>query len=92
MQPPRIPIVEDETDIAELIALNLRHQGYMPLWSGDGEAAQREIEAMPPDAVALDWMLTRTSGIELARRWRASEHTRELPCASRSRAWAGLRL
>lgn len=79
MQPARILIVEDESGIAELVALNLRHQGYAPIWAADADAAQREIESMLPDAVVLDWMLPDASGIELARRWRAYERTRHLP-------------
>ena len=42
---PRILIVEDEPAIAELIAVNLRHNGLSPAWSEDGDAAQREIDA-----------------------------------------------
>jgi two-component system, OmpR family, phosphate regulon response regulator PhoB len=54
---PRILIVEDEPAIAELIAVNLRHNGLSPVWAEDGDAAQREIDAVLPDAILLDWML-----------------------------------
>ena len=76
---PRILIVEDEPSIAELIAVNLRHNGMMPVWSGDGEAAQREIDSTLPDAILLDWMLPGQSGLALARRWRASARTKAIP-------------
>lgn len=79
MQPARILIVEDESGIAELLALNLRHQGFVTVCAGDADSAQRELEAAPPDLVVLDWMLPDVSGIELARRWRASGRTRHLP-------------
>ena len=72
---PRILIVEDEPAIAELIAVNLRHNGLSPVWAEDGEAAQREIDAVLPDAILLDWMLPgqsgRGAGAPLARRRRA---------------------
>jgi two-component system phosphate regulon response regulator PhoB len=35
---PRILVVEDEPAIAELIAVNLRHNGFQPIWVADGEA------------------------------------------------------
>jgi two-component system phosphate regulon response regulator PhoB len=76
---PRILIVEDEPAIAELIAVNLRHNGFQPIWAEDGDAAQREIGAALPDAILLDWMLPGLSGLALARRWRADARTRAVP-------------
>jgi two-component system phosphate regulon response regulator PhoB len=76
---PRILVVEDEPAIAELIAVNLRHNGMAPVWAEDGDAAQREIDAVLPDAILLDWMLPGQSGVALARRWRAEARTRAIP-------------
>jgi two-component system phosphate regulon response regulator PhoB len=76
---PRILIVEDEPAIAELIAVNLRHNGMSPVWSEDGESAQREIDAVLPDAILLDWMLPGQTGVALARRWRADPRTKAIP-------------
>ncbi|HZY15635.1 MAG TPA: phosphate regulon transcriptional regulator PhoB [Ramlibacter sp.] len=78
-QPARILIVEDEPAIAELISVNLRHHGLAPVWAEDGEAAQREIDGVLPDAILLDWMLPGASGLALARRWRADARTRTIP-------------
>jgi two-component system phosphate regulon response regulator PhoB len=78
-QPARILIVEDEPAIAELIAVNLRHNGLAPVWAEDGEAAQREIDAVLPDAILLDWMLPGATGVQLARRWRGDARTRGVP-------------
>ena len=76
---PRVLVVEDEPSIAELIAVNLRHNGFSPVWAADGEAAQREMDAVLPDVVLLDWMLPGTSGVQLARRWRADARTKTVP-------------
>ncbi|MEJ5989202.1 phosphate regulon transcriptional regulator PhoB [Ramlibacter sp. PS3R-8] len=76
---PRILIVEDEPAIAELISVNLRHNGLAPTWAEDGDAAQREIDAVLPDAILLDWMLPGQSGLDLARRWRSDARTRSVP-------------
>ncbi|HUR90724.1 MAG TPA: phosphate regulon transcriptional regulator PhoB [Ramlibacter sp.] len=78
-QNPRILIVEDEPSIAELIAVNLRHNGFAPVWAEDGTAAQREIDTVLPDAILLDWMLPGQPGIELARRWRKESRTKDVP-------------
>ncbi len=76
---PRILIVEDEPAIAELISVNLRHSGFLPVWAAEGAAAQREIDSALPDAILLDWMLPGPSGIALARRWRADPRTKAVP-------------
>lgn len=76
---PRILVVEDEPDIAELIAVNLRHNGFAPTVVFDGAAAQREVDAVLPDVILLDWMLPGESGASLARRWRKHERTKAVP-------------
>jgi len=79
MKKPRVLIVEDESSIAELIAVNLRHNGFEPIWAEDGAAAQREIDAFLPDLVLLDWMLPGQSGLQLARQWRKDARTKAIP-------------
>ena len=76
---PRVLIVEDESAIAELIAVNLRHNGFQPIWAEDGESAQRELDAVLPDVILLDWMLPGQSGLQLARKWRADSRTKPVP-------------
>jgi two-component system phosphate regulon response regulator PhoB len=78
-QQPRILVVEDEPAIAELIAVNLRHSGFQPVWAEDGVAAQRELDAVLPDAILLDWMLPGATGISLARKWRGDARTKAVP-------------
>ena len=76
---PRVLIVEDEAAIAELVAVNLRHNGFTPIWAEDGEAAQRELGAVLPDVVLLDWMLPGASGVQLAKQLRQDERSKDLP-------------
>ncbi|MDP3799432.1 MAG: phosphate regulon transcriptional regulator PhoB [Polaromonas sp.] len=75
----RILIVEDEPAIAELIAVNLRHGGFEPVVVQDSVAAQRELDAVLPDAILLDWMLPGQSGLALARHWRKQVRTKAIP-------------
>ena len=76
---PRVLIVEDEAAIAELIAVNLRHNGMSPVWAEDGARAQLEIDAVLPDIILLDWMLPGQSGVALAKKWRNDPRTRHVP-------------
>jgi two-component system, OmpR family, phosphate regulon response regulator PhoB len=75
----QILVVEDESAIAELISLNLRHAGYEVTIAGNAEQAQAAVDGVLPDLVLLDWMLPGQSGLALARRWRSETRTRELP-------------
>lgn len=76
---PRVLIVEDEAAIAELIAVNLRHNGFQPTWAMDSETAQRELDAVLPDVILLDWMLPGESGLSLAKKWRKDSRTKSVP-------------
>lgn len=75
----RVLVVEDESAIAELISLNLRHAGYEVTLAASAEQAQAAVDGVLPDLVLLDWMLPGQSGLALARRWRGDARTRELP-------------
>ena len=76
---PAVLVVEDEPSIAELIAVNLRHNGFRTTWAIDSASAQREIDASVLDLILLDWMLPGESGLVLAKRWRAHPRTKEVP-------------
>jgi two-component system phosphate regulon response regulator PhoB len=71
--------VEDEIDVALLIAYNLEAEGYVVESVAHGEEAQLRLAMNPPDLLILDWMLPGVSGIEICRRLRAREETRTLP-------------
>jgi two-component system phosphate regulon response regulator PhoB len=75
----RVLVVEDESAIAELIAINLRHAGYEVTIAATADQAQAEVDAVLPDLVVLDWMLPGQSGLALAKHWRGQARTRELP-------------
>lgn len=75
----RVLVVEDEVAIAELISLNLRHAGFEVVLAQTGDMAQIEIDRVLPDLVLLDWMLPGQSGLSLAKRWRTTPRTRDLP-------------
>lgn len=76
---PSVLVVEDESAIAELIALHLRHSGFDVVLARDADEAQAAVNRVLPDLVLLDWMLPGESGLALARRLRGQARTRELP-------------
>jgi two-component system phosphate regulon response regulator PhoB len=77
---PRVLVVEDQPDIAELILIHLRHEGFDAVAAENGVAAQRELDAVLPDIVLLDWMLPGgQSGLDLARKWRAAPRSKDVP-------------
>jgi two-component system phosphate regulon response regulator PhoB len=75
----RILVVEDEPAIAELVAINLRHDGFEVSIAADAAAAVARVDERLPDLAILDWMLPGRSGLQLARDWRAQQRTKGLP-------------
>jgi len=64
-------VVEDEAPIVELLRYNLETSGYSVSVATDGDEALERVAEDQPDAVLLDWMLPRKSGIEVCRELRA---------------------
>ncbi len=75
----RILVVEDEADLADLVAFNLRGEGHEVTVALDGNTALAEIQRGRPDLVVLDVMLPDISGIEVCRRLRRQRETVRLP-------------
>jgi DNA-binding response OmpR family regulator len=68
---PRVLVVEDDTEIGEVLRRSLRLEGYDVKLAEDGVAALDEAGLFEPDAVVLDLGLPRLDGVEVARRLRA---------------------
>lgn len=68
---PRIQVIEDEVDIAELLRFNLSKAGYDVAVAHSGELGFKNICAEVPDLVLLDLMLPDLTGLEVCRRIRS---------------------
>ncbi|MCM2264371.1 MAG: response regulator transcription factor [Desulfuromonadales bacterium] len=75
----RILIIEDERDLAELLAFNLQQAGFAATMVHDGAAGLAEALAHPPDLVILDLMLPGLLGTEVCRRLRQERMTSGVP-------------
>jgi DNA-binding response OmpR family regulator len=71
---PLVAIVEDDTAIAEGLALNLKLRGYRSEVIGDGETALQRIEGGKPDLVLLDITLPKRSGLWVLEQLREREN------------------
>jgi two-component system phosphate regulon response regulator PhoB len=74
----RILIVEDEADVAELVAHHLGKAGFSVEATEDGLSALEMIRSNPPSLVVLDLMLPKMSGLDLCRAIKADVRTREV--------------
>jgi two-component system phosphate regulon response regulator PhoB len=72
-------VVDDETDILELVAFNLERQQYKVLTAGDGISAVRLAREKIPDLVVLDVMLPGLDGFGVYRELRADPRTSGIP-------------
>ncbi|GAB4189190.1 MAG: phosphate regulon transcriptional regulator PhoB [Wenzhouxiangellaceae bacterium] len=76
---PVVLVVDDEPAIRDLLVFALKRAQMEPLTAADAEAALTLIADHRPDIMLLDWMMPGTSGLELARRLRRDEATKDIP-------------
>ena len=75
----RILLVEDETDLADLLGYNLRKAGYQVEAVHDGVAGLQRATQGLPDLILLDVMLPGLSGLQVARQLRTNPKTSAIP-------------
>ena len=78
-RPQTVLVVEDDGDIAQLIALQLRREGFEVFTTAYGEEAVSLAQAESIDLVTLDMMLPDISGMEVLHRLKANSETAEIP-------------
>ena len=68
----RILIADDEPNIVVSLEFLMKREGFEVTVASDGEAALREMAAMPPDLILLDIMLPKKDGFEVCQQIRAN--------------------
>ncbi len=71
----KVLIVDDDSNIADLISLYLMKECYETRIVGDGEAALAAVSAFEPDLILLDLMLPGMDGYQVCREVRSSKDT-----------------
>jgi two-component system phosphate regulon response regulator PhoB len=74
-----ILVVDDEEDILELVRFHLSREGYEVLRAETGEEAWQKIRRQPVDLLVIDLMLPGIDGLELTRRLKNDQRTRQIP-------------
>ena len=74
-----IIVVEDDVDIAELVAFNLERQGWRCRLVHHGGEGWEQIQRQHPDLVILDVMLPGMDGMQIFRAMKENEMTRGIP-------------
>jgi two-component system, OmpR family, alkaline phosphatase synthesis response regulator PhoP len=77
--PTRILVVEDDQDIAQLVARYLEKAGFAPEVLSSGREALIAIAAQAPDLIVLDLMLPQVDGLDVCRAVRGREATAAIP-------------
>jgi two-component system phosphate regulon response regulator PhoB len=76
----KILIVEDESDVVDLLTLNLRKAGgFVISVANDGAAGLEKARAEKPAFIILDLMLPKMSGLELCKILKTNAATRDIP-------------
>ncbi len=79
MAQPTVVVIEDETDILDLVAFNLEQAGFRVLKAQDGLEGLSLVRRKRPDLIILDLMLPHLEGQEVCRRIRRAEETKDIP-------------
>jgi two-component system phosphate regulon response regulator PhoB len=72
-------IIEDEKDLAELLAFNIEKEGYTATCVHDGKLGLERAIAEPPDLILLDLMLPGLLGTEVCKALRKDQRTAHIP-------------
>jgi len=75
----RILIVEDESAIREMLTFVMDQHGFTTAAAEDFDSAIELLAEPYPDLILLDWMFPGGSGIQLAKRLKQDEFTRQIP-------------
>jgi two-component system response regulator MtrA len=67
----RVLIVDDDQALSEMLGIDLRGEGFDPVFCGDGAQALQVFRSCKPDVVLLDLMLPGRDGIDVCRSIRA---------------------
>src|ERR1700687_3273786 len=74
-----ILVVEDDSDLQEVLALTMQNAGYRVLRASTIRQAEAMVNTTLPQMILLDWMLPDTTGLSFARNLRSAARTMGVP-------------
>ena len=75
----KVLVVDDEAPIREMLVFVLEQNGFQAIEAEDYDSAIEAMVEPYPDMVLLDWMLPGGSGIQIAKKFKQNEYTRQIP-------------
>lgn len=75
----RILVVEDEAPIRDMVKFVLEQSDFEVIEAEDFDVALEKVKEPYPDLILLDWMMPGGSGVQLAKKLKQHEHTRDIP-------------
>lgn len=72
-------VVDDDESTCDALQRLLTRMGYTTTCAMDGRQALDVAETIRPDVIVLDWMMPGMDGLEVLRRLRASQATKDVP-------------
>jgi len=72
-------VVDDDLTLRELYAERLKQEGYAVIESDNGEDAIKKATDQLPALIILDIMMPKTNGIDVMKKLRAEEKTKNIP-------------
>lgn len=75
----KILIVDDDLTLREMYEERLKYDGYIVIGASDGEEAIAKTQSEHPDLILLDVMMPKLNGIDVMRKLREDEQTKDIP-------------
>jgi DNA-binding response OmpR family regulator len=75
----KILVVDDETDVIDMLVINLRAAGFNVITAEDGASALAKVRKDSPSLIILDLMLPQMSGLEVCKLLKGDIATRHIP-------------
>jgi DNA-binding response OmpR family regulator len=77
--PPRILVVDDESDLVSVLRFGLEAEGFRVIDAGDGEEGLKKARDERPDLMVLDLMLPKMDGYKVCRALKFDDRYRAMP-------------
>ena len=75
----KVLVVDDDSNISEMIKVNLEIEGFEVICADNGKEGVEIAKRVKPDLILMDWMLPKMSGIDAVKLLKADPVSRSIP-------------